>query len=70
MAFAISIHKSQGSTLEYVILDIGSDVFEYGQTYVALSRVKSIDGLFIRGNVDYTKIRANPQILDFYNRLS
>lgn len=70
LAFAISIHKSQGSTLEYVILDIGSDVFEYGQTYVALSRVKSIDGLFIRGNVDYTKIRANPQILDFYNRLS
>ncbi len=69
LAFAISIHKSQGSTLEYVILDIGSDVFEYGQTYVALSRVKSIDGLFIRGNVDYTKIRANPQILDFYNRL-
>ncbi len=70
LAFAISIHKSQGSTLEYVILDIGSDVFEYGQTYVALSRVKSLDGLFIRGNVDYTKIRANPRVLAFYEGLS
>ncbi len=70
LAFAISIHKSQGSTLEYVILDIGSDVFEYGQTYVALSRVKTLDGLFIRGNVDYAKIRANPRVLAFYEGLN
>lgn len=70
LAFAISIHKSQGSTLEYVILDIGSDVFEYGQTYVALSRVKSLDGLYLRGNVDYSKIRANPRVLGFYEALN
>ncbi len=70
LAFAISIHKSQGSTLEYVILDIGNDVFEYGQTYVALSRVKSLDGLFIRGSVDYSKIRANPRVLAFYQGLN
>ncbi len=68
LAFAISFHKSQGSTLEYVIIDIGREVFEYGQTYVALSRVKSLDGLFIINHVDYTKIRANPRVLAYYRR--
>ncbi len=70
LAFAISFHKAQGSTLEYVIIDIGRDVFEFGQTYVALSRVKSLDGLFISGSVDYTKIRANPRVLKYYEKLS
>ena len=70
MAFATSVHKSQGSTLEYVVIDIGRDVFEFGQTYVALSRVKSLDGLFISGTVDYTKIRANPRVLKYYEKLS
>lgn len=68
LAFAISFHKSQGSTLEYVIIDIGREVFEYGQTYVALSRVKSLDGLFIINHIDYTKIRANPRVLAYYGR--
>ena len=68
LAFAISFHKSQGSTLEYVIIDIGREVFEYGQTYVALSRVKSLDGLFIINHIDYTKIRANPRVLEYYRR--
>jgi ATP-dependent DNA helicase PIF1 len=68
LGFAISFHKSQGSTLEYVIIDIGREVFEYGQTYVALSRVKSLDGLFIINHIDYTKIRANPRVLAYYRR--
>jgi hypothetical protein len=70
LAFAISFHKAQGSTLEYVIIDIGRDVFEFGQTYVALSRVKSLEGLFISGSVDYTKILANPRVLKYYEKLS
>jgi len=70
LAFALSFHKSQGSTLEYVIIDIGRDVFEYGQTYVALSRVKSLEGLFIENTIDYTKIRANPKVLRFYESIS
>ena len=69
LAFALSFHKAQGSTLEYVIIDIGREVFEYGQTYVALSRVKSLDGLFIMNVIDYSKIRANPMILSYYERL-
>ncbi len=68
LAFAISFHKAQGSTLEYVVIDIGRDVFEFGQTYVALSRVKTIDGLFIMNNIDYSKIRANPRVIEYYRQ--
>ncbi len=68
LAFAISFHKSQGSTLEYVVIDIGRDVFEFGQTYVALSRVKTIDGLYIMNSIDYSKIRANPRVIEYYSR--
>ena len=52
---AITIHKAQGLTLENVIIDIGSNIFAYGQTYVALSRVKSLNGLYLT-HFDYTKI--------------
>lgn len=64
LAYAISIHKSQGSTLDYAIVDL-TDVFEYGQGYVALSRVKSHQGLSIKG-IDFRKIRAHPGALEFY----
>ena len=64
-AWAITIHKSQGVTLDAAIMDIGSNIFEYGQTYVALSRVRSLDGLYLR-SFDYTKISANPKVKRFY----
>ena len=41
-------------------------MFEYGQTYVALSRVKSLDGLYLTG-FDSSKIKVNPKVRDFYN---
>ena len=47
VAYAITIHKSQGLTLNHVLADIGSTVFTCGQAYVALSRVKSIEGLHL-----------------------
>ena len=64
-AWAITIHKSQGVTLEAAIMDIGNNIFEYGQTYVALSRVKTLSGLYL-SNFDYTKISANPKVRQFY----
>ena len=65
LAWAITIHKAQGMTLEYIKTDIGSTIFEYGQAYVVLSRVKNIEGLSLL-NIDYSKIKAHPKILEYY----
>lgn len=67
-AWAITIHKAQGMSLELVKTDIGTSIFEYGQAYVVLSRIKNINGLSLI-NVDYSKIRANPKIIEYYNKL-
>jgi len=65
-AWAITIHKSQGLSLDAAIMDIGSNIFECGQTYVALSRVRNLNGLYL-SSFDYTKIFANPKVKKFYN---
>ena len=64
-SWAITIHKAQGLTLENAVIDIGTNVFADGQTYVALSRVKSLDGLYLT-SFDYTKIKCNPLVKRFY----
>lgn len=47
LAWAITIHKSQGHTYDRAIIDLGHKAFSAGQTYVALSRVRSIDGVYL-----------------------
>ena len=64
-SWAITIHKAQGLTLENAIIDIGSNIFAYGQTYVALSRLKSLEGLYLT-SFDYSKIKCNPLVKEFY----
>lgn len=68
LSWAITIHKSQGITIEYANINIGSNIFECGQSYVALSRVKSLDGLFIQ-NIDFSKIRSNNKVVEYYNSI-
>ena len=68
-AWAITIHKAQGMSLEYLETDIGESIFEYGQAYVVLSRIKNLEGLSLK-DIDYSKIMANPKILDFYEQLN
>jgi ATP-dependent DNA helicase PIF1 len=68
LAWALTIHKSQGATLDAAEIDVGSDIFECGQTYVALSRVKSLDGLYLTG-FDVTKIKINRKVSEFYELL-
>jgi len=67
LAYAVTIHKSQGATLDCVEIDI-SRCFEHGQAYVALSRVRTLEGLSIRGN-DMSRITAHPLVKTFYNQL-
>jgi ATP-dependent DNA helicase PIF1 len=66
-AWAITIHKSQGLTLELAEIDAGHGIFECGQTYVALSRVKTLDGLFLSA-FNLEKITINKKVRDFYSR--
>lgn len=68
LAWAITIHKSQGLTLDYVFTDIGDDIFEYGQSYVVLSRVKSLDSLYLK-EINYEKIMVNPKVKLYYESI-
>ena len=68
LAWALTIHKCQGATLETAEIDVGSGIFEAGQTYVALSRVKSLDGLYLT-SYDVSKIRIHKKVADFYQLL-
>jgi ATP-dependent DNA helicase PIF1 len=67
-AWAITIHKSQGMTLDTAYIDIGNFIFECGQTYVALSRVKTLEGLYLK-NLDISKITVNMKVKNFYSNL-
>jgi ATP-dependent DNA helicase PIF1 len=69
LAWALTIHKSQGCTLDCAEIDIGIDVFECGQTYVALSRVKSLEGLYL-SYFDHSKIKVNKKVVDFYKLMN
>jgi ATP-dependent DNA helicase PIF1 len=65
LAWCTTIHKSQGQSLDCVRINIGSGIFEYGQTYVALSRARTLEGLFIE-EFDPKKIRVHPKVADFF----
>ena len=68
LSWAITTHKSQGLSIEKALIDIGNNIFEYGQTYVALSRVKSLNGLYLT-KVNPQKIKAHPKVVAFYKQL-
>ena len=68
LAWALTIHKIQGATLNMATIDVGSQIFECGQTYVALSRIKSIDGLYLTA-FNPQKIKVNKKVQDFYEAL-
>jgi ATP-dependent exoDNAse (exonuclease V) alpha subunit len=65
-SWAITIHKSQGLTMDKISCDL-SDIFSDGQGYVALSRARSLSGVFIR-SIDFKKIKANENAIQFYER--
>jgi ATP-dependent DNA helicase PIF1 len=64
LAYAVTVHKSQGMTIDCAIVDLAG-VFEYGQAYVALSRVKDVKGLQLF-NATTKAFKAHPKALKFY----
>jgi ATP-dependent DNA helicase PIF1 len=67
LAWALSIHKAQGQTLERVKVDLNK-VFEKGQAYVALSRATSKEGLQVL-NFQKSKVMAHARVVEFYDKL-
>ena len=65
LAWASTIHKCQGLTLEKVEVDLTHGAFAKGQTYVALSRATSLDGLKLRTKVQHSDIRVSKEALEF-----
>ena len=67
LAWAMTIHKSQGKTFEKVFIDLAGGAFEFGQTYVALSRCKTLDGVQLKQALQPNDIMVDERIIDFYN---
>lgn len=68
LAWGITIHKAQGLTLDKAIIDIGKDLFEAGQMYVALSRIKSLDGVYLK-EFNINNLKINYKVLNYYKIL-
>jgi ATP-dependent exoDNAse (exonuclease V) alpha subunit len=64
LAWAVTVHKSQGLTFDRAIIDVGQ-AFAPGQVYVALSRLRSLDGLILRTRVQSDVIYSDPKVVDF-----
>jgi len=73
LAFAVTIHKSQGKTFERAVIDVGRGTFAHGQMYVALSRCTTLDGIVLVKPIRKTHILMDWQVVKFltsfqYNR--
>jgi len=69
LSWALTIHKAQGMTLTDVAVDLGAGAFASGQTYVALSRVKTLNGLVFLRPLDHRDIWVDPVLHDFHAAL-
>ena len=69
LAWAVTIHKSQGKTYDRVAIDLGRGAFEHGQSYVALSRCKRLDGVFLKKPLTARDIMVDDQVVEFYERM-
>lgn len=69
LAWAVTIHKSQGKTYDRVAIDLGRGAFEHGQTYVALSRCRTLNGVFLRKPLTRRDFMIDERIAEFYETM-
>lgn len=65
LAWAVTVHKSQGQTYDEVVIDMGRGAFSPGQTYVALSRVRSLEGLYLTRAIRQSDVMVDQDVLRF-----
>ncbi len=68
LAWAVTIHKSQGKTFEKVIIDMGKGAFVHGQTYVALSRCRTLEGIVFKQKLQLRDIMVDERVVEFYEQ--
>nr|WP_203558331.1 AAA family ATPase [Bacteroides sp. 224] len=70
LAWAITIHKSQGLTFHHVVIDFTGGVFAGGQAYVALSRCTSLEGIQLKKPISRADVFVRPEIISFAQRFN
>lgn len=70
LAWAITIHKSQGLTFENVIIDLDRGAFAAGQLYVALSRCTSLEGIILNTKIKQSDIIVRQEVVDYYMKMN
>jgi len=68
LAWAVTIHKSQGKTYDRIAIDLGHGAFEHGQSYVALSRCRKLEGVFLKKPLTPRDIMVDETVVEFYER--
>lgn len=68
LAWAITVHKSQGQTYNSVVIDLGRGAFAHGQTYVALSRCRSLETLYLKRPLSFSDVIVDPAIINFMSK--
>lgn len=65
LAWAVTIHKSQGQTLDAAVIDLGGGAFANGQTYVAFSRIRSLEGVYLSRELRAGDVQVDARVSDF-----
>lgn len=66
LAWAVTIHKAQGKTFDKVIIDLGKGAFAHGQTYVALSRCRTLEGIILKQPLRPQDIMTDERVVNYY----
>ena len=69
LAYAITIHKSQGQTFDNVVIDIANGAFAHGQIYVALSRCRTLEGVILKQKIKKQDVIVDKRIIEYYEKI-